>query len=118
MSGLAALSERDVEVVQECLVAIVHGPFIPDSEFQTVMGLERADVDRICAGWPNPAESDDQHVAVNNALNNLLGYPHDRWDAWRELISAEPEEVARILSRWRGDDDFDPRARGYFDRLR
>jgi hypothetical protein len=118
MSELDQLSARDVEIVQECLIAAVHGPFFPDEEFHTLMGLTRAEVQQILAGWPAVDETDAQDLAVNNVLNNLLGYPHQEWDCWRDYVSAEPAEVAAILARWRGEDDLDTESRGYFDRLR
>jgi len=117
VSGFDRLSARDVEIIRDCLAAAVRGPFFPDWEFQTLMGLERAGVEQVLAAWPASISSENQDVAVNNVLNNLLGYPHEEWDAWPSYISVQPAEVASVLARWRGDDEFDWDARGYFDRL-
>jgi hypothetical protein len=38
-------------------------------------------------------------------------------DLWHAYIGASPQEVAEVLRRWRGDDEFDPTGRSYFDRL-
>jgi hypothetical protein len=118
MRGLERFSARDVEVVRECLTAAVQGPFFPEWEFHTLMGLERTEVADLLEAWPDSRGSEEQDLAVNNVLNNLLGYPHDEWRAWKNYISAQPAEVASVLTRWRGDEEFDPEARGYFDRLR
>ena len=61
-------------------------------------------------------DAERQDLAVNNALNNLLGYPHGKESSWSEFISADPTEVADVLARWRGDDP-DTAPRAYFDRL-
>ncbi len=114
-SPIDRLSPKDVAVVGECLAATVSGPFFPDWEFGTLMGLERDQVAQVLERWPDPASPKDEYVAVSNALNNLLGYPHGGENAWGRFISVPREEVAAILSRWRGDAV--PSARGYFDRL-
>ena len=106
------------KIVRDCLTAAVRGPFFPDWEFHTLIGLERAEVERGLASWPDASNSDDQDLAVSNVLNNLLGYPDREWDAWQTYISVQPAEVATVLTRWRGDDEFERDARGYFDRLR
>jgi hypothetical protein len=118
VSGLDRLSPRDTEIVRECLAAAVNGPFFPEWEFRLLIGLERYEVERVLGAWPDRSNSDDQDLAVNNVLNNLLGYPHHEDDAWAAYISSERSEVASILARWRGDDHFELQARGYFDRLR
>jgi len=116
-SALDRLSSSDVEIVRQCLTATVAGPFFPDWEFQTLFGLARDEVAEVLDHWPDPANPEDQDLAVNNALNWLLGYPHGQEQAWREFISAEPSDVAAVLTRWRGDDAWDPSPRGHFDRL-
>lgn len=112
------LSERDSLIVKECLRATVEGPFFPGWEFHTLFGLTRDEVRSVLESWPETESPDNQDLAVGNALNNLLGYPHDKGDAWAQYISAGPDEVAAILSRWRGDDGFDESPKGYFDRLK
>ncbi len=118
MSAVQRLSAREVEIVRQCLAAAVDGPFFPDWEFATLIGLDRDAVAAVLAAWPTGDDTDTQDLAVNNVLNNLLGYPHEEWEAWRQYITATPAEVAAILVRWRGEEHFHPAARGYFDRLR
>jgi hypothetical protein len=118
MAGLPSLSAREVEIVRECLAAAVDGPFFPEWEFSTLIGLKRTEVKAVLAMWPARDGPDNQDLAVNNVLNNLLGYPHNEWRAWRRHISVPPATVALVLARWRGDNHFDSEARGFFDRLR
>lgn len=117
-SALDRLSATDVEVVRQCLAAAVAGPFFPDWEFYALFGLEREDVAKVLERWPDPANPKDQDLAVNNALNHLLGYPHRKEQVWSEFIPVPRSEVAAVLTRWRGDDAWDPSPRGHFDRLR
>jgi hypothetical protein len=118
MGAVQRLSAREVEVVRQCLAAAVEGSFFPDWEFHTLMGLDRDTVAAVLAAWPGGDDANTQDVAVNNVLNNLLGYPPHQGEAWRQYITATRAEVAAVLARWRGDEQFDPAARGYFDRLR
>ena len=105
----------------------VEGPFFPDWEFHALFGLDRDQVRGVLSAWPAaPLEVPDgyesaaavQRVAVNNAMNHLLGYPHGvRGEAVAEAVGASEAEVAAALRRWRGDDTIDPSGKGYFDRL-
>ncbi|WP_426750708.1 hypothetical protein [Myxococcus sp. Y35] len=91
----------DERVIQECLRAAVDGPFFPDWEFPVLFGLERAEVAAILASWPACDAPEDQALAIRNTLNNLLGYPHRKWDIWPRYISVSPEEVDAVFARWR-----------------
>jgi hypothetical protein len=118
MGAVERLSAREVEIVQQCLSAAVDGPFFPDWEFAALIGLDRDGVATVLTAWPASDDADAQEVAVNNVLNNLLCYPHHRWEAWPQYIIATPADVAAVLARWRGDEHLDPAPRGYFERLR
>ena len=96
----------------------MRGPFFPEWEFHILFGLERSEVGNVLERWPDPLCPEDQDVAVTNALNLLLGYPHEKWDVWHEFIAVPPRDVAAVLARWLGDDQLDTSARGAFDRLR
>ena len=118
MISLANLDGKEREVVRECLRAAVDGPFFPDWEFPTIFGLERDDVRKVLSCWPELNETDETVVqAINNSLNNLLGYPtRNKMEIWPKFISVSPWDVALILDKWKGRK---PRAsykaRDYFD---
>jgi hypothetical protein len=112
--ALADLSDTEREVVRECLRAAVEGPFFPEWEFHTLFGVTRAEVKGVVNSWPNVDESDETVIlAINNSLNNLLGYPLGREEEdWPKFISVSREEVGRIFLKWKGQ-----RVRNYFSEL-
>ncbi len=92
--------ERDV--VLRCLRAAAEGPFFPDWEFHALFGLERAVVATVAARWPNVDDAtEDVHLAIDNSLGNLIGYPHNEGEAIRDWIGEPLEEIERIFSKWR-----------------
>jgi len=98
VEGLSALDEH---VVRGALRATADGPFFPDWEFPTLFGLEREEVREVLADWPRSADPDLQFNAVNNAMNNLLGYPHGQDGAWDEYLSVDREQLGEMLWRIR-----------------
>jgi len=106
-----SLSDDVRAIICGCLNAAVHGPFFPDWEFHTLFGLTRSDVGTVLAEWPNlPVHTPSgyaspgrfQVVAVNNSLNNLLGYPHRvQADKFMREVGASEQQVADVLTRWR-----------------
>ena len=92
--NLENLSPDKQEIIRQCLRAAVEGPFFPEWEFHSLIGLEREEVRGILREWPRPsAPNSDVQLAVNNAMNNLLGYPHGEWEVWGEWISISPEAL-------------------------
>lgn len=117
--SLDNLPEDERRVVGECLRAAVTGPFFPIWEFQTLFGLEHREVADIALG---PMPLDDSHedvkIAINNALNMLTGYPHRCGkEIWNQFISVSPDEVRRILKKWKGTPTSNPFGRDVFDEM-
>jgi hypothetical protein len=71
----------------------------------------------VLGAWPESAPNGLGVITVNNALNNLLGYPHRQWRQLSREIDATERAVAQALLTWRGDDHRAPGGRGYFDSL-
>ena len=100
---LKDLTSAEQGIISECLRAAVEGPFFPMWEFQTLFGLEHHEVAGIAfAGVPLDDSCADVALAINNALNNLTGYPHGCDNVWDTYISVPPAEVRRIFDKWRG----------------
>ncbi len=93
------LSEREKEIVKQCLRAAVEGPFFPEWEFHTLFGLRTDEARRALEAWPNGKVTKDVRRAVVGAMNHLTGYPHGEEERWKSYIAAEPEEVRSILDR-------------------
>jgi hypothetical protein len=104
--SLNDLTAEEREIVRRALVAAAEGPYFPEWEFQTLFGITRPEVSHVIEGWPVVHESRDVvHLAINNALGNLLGYPHGR----PELLEREVghfraartgvQKVAQIIER-------------------
>lgn len=117
--ALDDLTDDERAVVGECLRAAVKGPFFPMWEFQTLFGLEHREVADIAFG-PMPLDDshDDVKIAINNALNNLTGYPHKCGEEiWRQFIHVPPDDVLRILKKWKGTPTSQPFGRDVFDEI-
>jgi hypothetical protein len=95
------LSPTESNVVRQALHAAVDGPFFPQWEFSALFGLDREEVREVLVDWPVTADPDRQFRAVNNAMNNLLGYPHRCEDAWAGYLEVDGQELAAILWRIR-----------------
>jgi hypothetical protein len=92
----------DFQLYEESLLAAAHGPFFPDREFHALFGLDRADVEVIASTLsPSTPLTGDIALALNNAMNNLLGYPHEQDAAWADWISVTPAQLQAVFSRWR-----------------
>ena len=111
---LEDLTDTDKAVVGQALRAAADGPFFPDWEFHTLFGLTRSEVRAIADAWPNvPLASESVALAVDNSLNNLLGYPHRQDSLWSEWISFEQDQLDELLNRLQ-----DGKRGRYFERLR
>ena len=112
------LTDRQRIIFEQCLNAVVNGPFIPDGEFQTLMGLDRKEVAFILVAWSEiNHESKNVQFAINNALNNLLGYPIDYPEQWNKFISIDEKELAGMFAEWRQNSGRQIDQEGYFDNL-
>jgi hypothetical protein len=108
-------SEADKKILGQALRAAADGPFFPEWEFHTLFGLQRTDVRAIADAWPHLDSFSHEHViiAVNNSLNNLLGYPHGEDAVWSQWISIDREQLDELFGRLRGRRD----GERYFDRM-
>jgi hypothetical protein len=106
--ALSGLTSAEIAIIGECLRAVAYGPFLPDEEFHTLVGVTRQEARLVADRFPDVDEYDDEAGAnddawlvINNSLVNLVGYPHGMEQEWRERISATPQEVQEIFTRWR-----------------
>lgn len=97
------LTNEERRIIGECLAAMAHGPFfLNDWEFSLVFGAEYEVAVKVAEDWPNLSEIDaTAGIVINNTMNNLLGYPHDKAHEWAKYISVSPERVEEVLRRFR-----------------
>ena len=108
---VAQLSPEDQDVIRRALAAAASGPYFPDWEFSTLMGMSRDEVAQVLATWPETAvltslDRDPdrvQEIAVHAVLNNLLGYPHNEWDLLSTSLGTSRAEFRSLFDRWRGE---------------
>lgn len=97
--GMRDLTSADRQLVRECLDVVVNGPLFPDEEFHALFGIERAEAAQVLRQWPNVDDRNEVvFLAVNNAIGNLLGYPHGK--DLKKYLSAT-EYLDGVLARWR-----------------
>jgi hypothetical protein len=102
--SLSDLTPEELEVVRTCLECVGAGDVIlHDWEFHTIMGIYPEELSSVLAAWPAVDDKDEVvRLAINNSLNNLLGYPHEFQKQWESRIPVSKAEVARVFSKWRG----------------
>ena len=100
---MAALTERDRDVIQSVLLATVDGPFYPHWEFQTLFGYERDTVRAVLDAWPEGIGTDHTDGVVQAAIFQLLAYPHGEWDAWSARSDASIDELKAVARRYAAD---------------
>ena len=97
------LSENDKAVVHQCLKCVASGKVIlHDWEFQTLFGIDVTEFIQVVESWP---ELDDSReivfLAINNSMNNLLGYPHGKFESWDEFMPYSQSEVETVFKKWK-----------------
>jgi len=104
--GLNNLTKEESEIVRQCMQCVANGNVIlHDFEFQMIMGVDVDEFMDIFEAWPNLDENDKYvKLAINNTLNNLIGYPHDMQKSWNEVMETPLSEIARIFQKWEGSE--------------
>lgn len=99
------LTDAETEVVFDGLRCVAAGDVILNNgEFRILFGITFDRLEDSVRRLPDIDESDqDVQLAINNALNNLLGYPHGRDARFLAHVVVPRQEVARIFWKWRGE---------------
>ena len=95
------LAASDLQTIGECLKAVALGPFLPDWEFGTLMGMSREELTALAMLWPN-VDFRERTVrkAISNSLANLTGYPIDGEERWSEYISISRSALSQVHTRF------------------
>ncbi|OGJ48989.1 hypothetical protein A2229_00465 [Candidatus Peregrinibacteria bacterium RIFOXYA2_FULL_33_7] len=99
------------KIISECLKAAAYGPFFIDEaagddkywEIHTIFGLDIDELKKIADKYPDVNQKNESvKLAINNSLNNLLGYPHQcTEEQWDKYISVKPDKLYEIFKKWR-----------------
>ena len=96
------LDPETLRITKECLRAAADGPFFPDWEFQTLIGVDRDTVRLVMDAWPARNVAPEEFACtVINSLTWLMIYPHGQAAAWDRYIPVGPERVRQALDRLR-----------------
>jgi hypothetical protein len=99
--NLNELSEREHEIIHECLKAAQMEEFFPSWEFETLFGFPREYLNVTIKNWLNGQCSHEDKKIVRQVLNQLLGYPHGMDKEWGSYISAPFQELLVILEKFK-----------------
>ena len=98
---IGLLNDLDQKIIYKVLKASVDGPFFPEWEFHTLIGIERGELLRLLDNWPKFTQADESALllAINNCFANLLGYPHGQQEALKNMLSVEIEELIDLFKK-------------------
>jgi len=91
-----------VAIRNKAIKAIVEGPFIEDWEFQTLVGVSRAELAASVNGGSTKSDLSEPSLIRNIAIN-LLGYPHGKETLLRSDFDLTTTELERLLNKHEGE---------------
>ncbi|MBY0567514.1 MAG: hypothetical protein K2P70_09390 [Hyphomonadaceae bacterium] len=97
---LADLAAQDREVIRRAMEATFQ---FFDWDFQTRLGITPDAMRGLLDSWPNVDDTPDDSdacLAINNALNDLLGGVGISDQKAMELIGVERAEMLRVYRAW------------------
>ena len=93
------LTKIENKIVLDCLHAAADGPFFPNWEFSTLIGVNRDEVRETAKRLQQNATAGDDSWIITNTLNNLSGYPHDEFERWHEHFDFSKQDLHAILTK-------------------
>ena len=110
---LTTLTSAEQQVVFECLRCIAEDNVVfPAWEFPTIFGIDLATFKQVYQRWPAVDDAQETtRLAINNAMNNLLGYPHAHHDTWAAVMPYSKERVTEVFDKWRNTSGVTPDAK-------
>src|ERR1700722_9410519 len=98
------LSPEELDILHRCLrVSADDTTLFEEWEFHTLMGIERSELLELLNRWPPSDETPAKiQCAIQNSLNNLLGYPHGHHDDWDEDFGFSRAQVVAVFAKCGG----------------
>jgi hypothetical protein len=102
MNSVQELSEREQAIIKRCLEYVLRSGAL-SGEFETRMGVSERAVEDLLARWPQVGQvgDDSDHIAINNAMNEVVNGIHISDSGWSESFPWSLHEVAGALKHWR-----------------
>lgn len=97
------LTEREQDVIRQCMNTIFKSPYIDNPEFETRLGIDRKALQKVMQCWPDLNDSDEHSVvflAINNCLNEIcygIDISPSDWALW---FDASIEDVRAVFEKW------------------
>lgn len=97
------LTEREQDIVRQCMDAIYKGPYIENWEFHTRLGIDREALQKVIQSWPVLDDSNEHSevcLAINNCLNEIchgVKIPTGDWPLW---FNSPMEEINAVYIKW------------------
>jgi len=95
------MGQVSYKTLNEALAAAASGPFFPDWEFDTLFGMSRAELSALVGTISHSPPTSQQLIAVGNAVNNLLSYPHGQEAQWSLWLTCTSGELESAYANWR-----------------
>ncbi len=99
MSWVDKLSEREVRLVHEALLATTHGPWISRREFSTRTGVTHVDAVNIAAAWPVTQVPEHAARVVRAALVEVAFGIRVADHEWSQWFSESRESYELLVAR-------------------
>ncbi|MFK8013802.1 MAG: hypothetical protein AB8B80_17315 [Marinicellaceae bacterium] len=109
-SGELEITKELEAIIGECLNASAYGPFFIDNgakdnpywEYNTLLGLDNEDVQKVAGQWPD-IDLSDQYISelISSCFENLIGYPHGCEKYWSDYFSVSLNQLIEFSNEWR-----------------
>ena len=100
--SLTKLSEKDRDIILQCLNAVAKGNFL-EHEHHSRLGLELSELEQITVAYPEIDDTNDdsnETLAINNCLNEVsygIRFTDGEWNRW---FTVNREEVVEVYRKW------------------
>ena len=93
------LSQREKEIVLDCMKAILSGKFLWEIEISVRIGIEKHELEDVVRRWPRLSASNlidalAIHGCMRDARNDISD---EKWPQW---IRGSDNEVRSIMDKW------------------
>jgi len=99
----SVFDERENDVIRQCLIAVLDGPFIDDWEFETRLGFDRPTLREILSAHDQSGykpKYPELSLAVNNCMNEIANGVTISPEKWARWFTVPKQMVESTLLKW------------------